>query len=133
MESALSVSSVSIAPHEKSITDAVHNSRATRAHLVEEVLAIIWRKRRVLQAEGANIKQGLKKTGTDGKARHHEAIKAQARIEGLQVHGLEKLTRYETHLDRKFARTLSTLLKMKKLRNERIFNEWQSDAKPTAT
>lgn len=31
-------------------------------------------------------------------ARHHEAIKAQTLGEGLQVHRLEKLGRYETHL-----------------------------------
>ena len=35
---------------------------ATEMHLVEELAAIIWRKRRVLLAEGANINQGLKGT-----------------------------------------------------------------------
>jgi len=50
-------------------------------------------------------------------ARHHEAIKAQAIGEGLQAHRLEKLNRYETHLDRKFERTLAMLLKLKDLRN----------------
>ena len=50
-------------------------------------------------------------------ARHHEAIKAQILGEGLQVHLLEKLTRYETHLDRKFERTLAMILKLKELRN----------------
>ena len=49
-------------------------------------------------------------------ARHHEAIKAQAMGEGLQAHRLEKLNRYETHLDRKFERTLAMLLKLKQLR-----------------
>ena len=48
-------------------------------------------------------------------ARHHEAIKAQALGEGLQVHRLEKLSRYETHLDRKFERTLGMLVKLKEL------------------
>lgn len=52
-------------------------------------------------------------------ARHHDAIKAQAIGEGLQVQRLEKLTRYETHLDRKFERTLAMLLKLKELRNRR--------------
>ena len=198
----------------------------TEVHLVEELAGIIWRKRRVLQAEGANINQGLKgaaknaesvvpsaapfETGLTGKntdlrdlvgmtpeeitesqrdtrhdldatqkaaailrrgganaydkalrallpdsrewwqdyvdeeeytataegladfirehiepicmvmekeARHHEAIKAQTLGEGLQVHRLEKLTRYETHLDRKFERTLAMILKLKELRN----------------
>ncbi|MCP4992666.1 MAG: hypothetical protein GY934_02595, partial [Gammaproteobacteria bacterium] len=32
----------------------------TEAHLVEELAGIIWRKRRVLQAEGSNINRGLK-------------------------------------------------------------------------
>ena len=198
---------------------------ATQVHLVEELAGIIWRKRRVLQAEGANINQGLKgsarnaeavipaaapfELGLSGKgtdirdlvgltpdevaqrqhdsrhdldatrkaaailrrggstayeralralqadsrgwwqdnvadeeftetaegltefiqehlepfcmqaekeARHHEAIKAQALGEGLQAYRLEKLNRYETHLDRKFERTLGMLLKLKELK-----------------
>ncbi len=44
------------------------------------------------------------------------AIKAQTLGEGLQAHRLEKLSRYETHLDRKFERTLAMLLKLKDLR-----------------
>jgi hypothetical protein len=36
--------------------------------------------------------------------------------EGLQAHRLENLNRYETHLDRKFGRTLAMLLKLKDLR-----------------
>lgn len=198
---------------------------ATEMHLVEELAAIIWRKRRVLLAEGANINQGLKGSarnaegvipaavpfelglsgkGTDlrdlmdmtpeeigerqrdtqldldatrkaaailrrgnanaydkamrallpescywwqqhveeekypataegladfirehleplcmsmeKKARHHEAIKAQALGEGLQANRLVALNRYEVHLDRKFERTLAMLLKLKQLR-----------------
>jgi len=50
-------------------------------------------------------------------ARYQPAIKAQTLGEGLQVHRLEKLNRYETHLDRKFERTLAMLLKVKELRN----------------
>ena len=49
-------------------------------------------------------------------ARFTPAIKAQALGEGLRAHLLEKLNRYETHLDRKFERTLAMLLKMKELR-----------------
>jgi len=198
---------------------------ATQVHLVEELAGIVWRKRRVLLAEGANINQGLKgsahnaeavipaaapfEMGLSGKhtdirdlmeltptevvqrqrdarsdleatrkaaailrrggsnayekalralqagsrdwwqdyvadeeftenaegladfiqqhlepfcmqaekeARHHAAIKAQALGEGLQAYRLEKLNRYETHLDRKFERTLGMLLKLKELR-----------------
>jgi len=33
----------------------------TEQHLVEELAAIIWRKRRVLQAEGATINRGLRR------------------------------------------------------------------------
>lgn len=44
------------------------------------------------------------------------AIKAQTLGEGLQAHRFEKLSRYETHLDRKFERTLAMLLKLKDLR-----------------
>ncbi len=49
-------------------------------------------------------------------AKYASAIKAQTLGEGLQAHRLEKLNRYETHLDRKFERTLAMLLKMKELR-----------------
>ena len=52
-------------------------------------------------------------------ARHHEAIKNQALGEGLHAYKLEKLSRYETHLDRKFERTLGMLLKLKELRTGR--------------
>lgn len=57
--------------------------------------------------------------GMEKEARHHEAIKAQTLGEGLQAYKLEKLNRYETHLDRKFERTLAMLLKLKELRNGR--------------
>jgi len=49
-------------------------------------------------------------------ARFTPAIKAQTLGEGLQAHRLEKLNRYETHLDRKFERTLAMILKLKSLR-----------------
>lgn len=48
--------------------------------------------------------------------RHQPAIRAQTLGEGLQAHRLEKLNRYETHLDRKFERTLAMLVKLKELR-----------------
>lgn len=49
-------------------------------------------------------------------AEYTPAIKAQTLGEGLRAHLLEKLNRYETHLDRKFERTLAMLLKLKNLR-----------------
>jgi len=49
-------------------------------------------------------------------AEYTPAIKAQTLGEGLQAHRLEKLNRYETHLDRKFERTLAMFLKLKDLR-----------------
>ena len=212
------------------LTEEYQPASVTEAHLVEELAAVIWRKRRVLQAEGANINKGMKSAARDAEgvipaaapfelglsgegtdlrdlmpltahevaerqrdaqhdlaatrkaaailcrgganaydkalrtlmpdsrewwqeyvedegeehpataegladfirdhlepicvraekeARHHEAIKAQALGEGLQMHRLEKLTRYETHLDRKFERTLGMLLKLKELRGGR--------------
>jgi hypothetical protein len=201
---------------------------ATEQHLIEELASVIWRKRRVLQAEGATINKGLKESAhsaksvipsaapfemgmsgentdirdlmdlnpTDvaqshqsakhdidatnkasailrkggdrayGKAlrallpetrewwqeyvddeeysadatglaafitehvtpfiyqqeketRHHDAIVNQTIGEGLQAYRLEKLSRYETHLDRKFERTLAMLIKLKDLRSSR--------------
>ncbi len=200
---------------------------ATEAHLVEELASILWRKRRVLQAEGARINQGLESVvrntaslassaapfayGLEGKrvdirelmdqspedvaecqrdaqkelaateraavilrrggkgafdqalraltqssrewwaesladdaveptadglgnfisqeldpvfraieaeARYHEAIKSQAIGEGLKAQNLEHLGRYETHLDRKFERTLAMLIKLKEIRRQ---------------
>lgn len=49
-------------------------------------------------------------------ARFTPEIKAQTLGESLQAHRLEKLNRYETHLDRKFERTLAMILKLKELR-----------------
>ena len=207
------------------LVDEHRPAGATQEHLVEELAGIIWRKRRVLQAEGANINHGLRASacdaervipaaapfeagmsgkGTDlrdfvtltprevverqryaghdlaatrkaldilarggsaayGKAlralqpdsrdwwleyvgegeysegaeglrafivehlypvcvvsekeaRHHDAIKAQTLGDGLQAYRLEKLNRYETHLDRKFERTLGMLLKLQEMR-----------------
>ena len=51
-------------------------------------------------------------------ALHHHAIKAQTLGEGLKAERLEKLSRYETHLDRKFERTLAMLIKLKELRSK---------------
>lgn len=201
---------------------------ATEQHLIEELASVIWRKRRVLQAEGATINQGLKVSARNAKsviptaapfemgltgagtdirdlmdlkpedvatshqnarhdidatnrasailrkggeraydkalralmpdtrewwqnyvddedytadatglaaffnehvipvcyqqekeARHHDAIVNQTIGEGLQAYKLEKLSRYETHLDRKFERTLAMLIKLKDLRSHR--------------
>lgn len=201
---------------------------ATEQHLIEELASVIWRKRRVLQAEGATINKGLKESAhraetvipaaapfemglsgdntdirdlmglkpedvTDShqnarhdieainkasailrkgddraydkalralmpdtrewwqefvdeeeytadatglaafinehvtpfvyqqekESRHHDAIVNQTIGEGLQAYKLEKLSRYETHLDRKFERTLAMLIKLKDLRSSR--------------
>jgi len=202
---------------------------ATAQHLIEELASVIWRKRRVLQAEGATLNKGLKESSRNAKsiiptaapfelglsgdntrisdlmdmtpedvadsqrsarhdldatnkasvilrkggdlaydkalrallpdsrewwesyveedkytadaeglaafinehlsplcyaqekeARHYEAIKNQALGEGLQAYKLEKLSRYETHLDRKFERSLGMLIKLKELRGSRL-------------
>lgn len=53
----------------------------------------------------------------DKQARYTPAIQVQTLGEGLQAHRLEKLNRYETHLDRKFERTLAMLLKLRELRS----------------
>ena len=201
---------------------------ATEQHLIEELASVIWRKRRVLQAEGATINKGLKESARSAKtvipaaapfemglsgdntdirdlmdlkpadveesqqsarhdieatkkasailrkggdraydkalrtllpdtrewwqeyvdaeeytadapglagfitahvtpfvyqqekeSRHHDAIVNQTIGEGLQAYRLEKLSRYETHLDRKFERTLAMLIKLKDLRSSR--------------
>ena len=53
-------------------------------------------------------------------SRHHDAIVNQTIGEGLQAYKLEKLSSYETHLDRKFERTLAMLIKLKDLRSRRV-------------
>ena len=211
-----------------SLTDEHLPAGATEQHLIEELASVIWRKRRVLQAEGATINKGLKEsarsaktvipaaapfeTGLSGEntdirdlmdlkpedvtesqraarhdldatnkasailrkggdrayekalrallpdsrdwwdsyvdeeeytadseglasfirkhlsplchqqekeSRHHDAIVNQTIGEGLQAYRLEQLSRYETHLDRKFQRTLAMLIKLKDLRTSR--------------
>jgi hypothetical protein len=49
---------------------------------------------------------------------HHFAIKQQTLGEGLRPAYLQNLCRYETHLDRKFERTLAMLIKLKELRGK---------------
>ena len=49
-------------------------------------------------------------------ALYYREIKAQTYGEGLKAYQLEKLSRYEIHLDRKFERTLAMLLKLKQLK-----------------
>ncbi len=56
---------------------------------------------------------------TEYEAKFTPAIQAQTLGEGLQAGQLENLNRYETHLDRKFERTLAMLLKMKELRENK--------------
>ncbi len=209
-----------------SLMDEHHPAGATEQHLIEELASVIWRKRRVLQAEGATINKGLKESARSAKtiipaaapfemglsgegadirnfmdlkpedvaeshqnarydietsnrasailrkggdraydkalralmpdtrewwqdnlddedytadatglaafiiervtpycyrqekeSRHHDAIVNQTVGEGLHAYKLEKLSRYETHLDRKFERTLAMLIKLKDLRS----------------
>ena len=52
----------------------------------------------------------------DKEARYHEDIKNQALSQGLIAYKLQQLSRYETHLDRKFERTLGMLIKLKEMR-----------------
>lgn len=55
----------------------------------------------------------------DKEARYHEDIKNQALGQGLIAYKLQQLSRYETHLDRKFERTLGMLIKLKEIRKAR--------------
>jgi hypothetical protein len=55
--------------------------------------------------------------GNLAQIRHCEAIKRQVIGEGFDAYVMENLTRYETHLDRKFQRTLAMLIKLKELRD----------------
>jgi hypothetical protein len=77
---------------------------ATEAHLVAELAEFIDDHLRPVRIR--DLKE----------VQHQPAIRAQTLGEGLQMHRLEKLSRYETHLDRKFERTLAMLVKLKELR-----------------
>lgn len=104
----------------------------TELHLVEELAGIIWRKQWVLIAEGAIINRSLADSLSGPfynvsvtslltvieehmGSNHQPEIKTQTLGEAVQSHRLEKLNRYETHLDRKFERTLAMLLKLQEL------------------
>lgn len=66
------------------LVDEHQPAAATAAHLVEELAGINWRKRRVLQAESANINKGLKGATRDAEG----AIPAAAPFElGLSGEG----------------------------------------------
>ena len=56
----------------------------TERHLIEELATIIWRKRRVLLAEGAKINEGLKSAVNSAASvisrRHHFSVAWPARI-----------------------------------------------------
>ena len=59
------------------------------------------------------------------KARHDEIavqpdVRQQALGEALDPDKLERLGRYEVHLDRKFERTLSTLIRLKQMRQSEV-------------
>ena len=57
--------------------------------------------------------------GNLAQIRHCEAIKRQVMGEGINVQAMGNLSRYETHLDRKFERTLAMLIKLKELRGKK--------------
>ncbi len=56
---------------------------------------------------------------TEYEYQYTPAIQAQTLGEGLPVEKLENLSHYETHLDRKFERTLAMILKMKEMRGNK--------------
>jgi hypothetical protein len=109
----------------------------TEQHLVEELAGIIWRKRRALIAEGAIINRNLADSLSEPdpffnisvtaetllsiieehlSSGLHAATRVQTLGDAMQARKLENLARYETHLDRKFERTLGMLLKLRELR-----------------
>jgi len=119
------------------LVDEHQPSGMTEQHLVEELAGIIWRKRRVLIAEGAIINRNLADSLSDHDPLFDISVRAEALLsiieehlgsglqaatkmqtlgEAMQARKLENLARYETHLDRKFERTLGMLLKLRELR-----------------
>jgi hypothetical protein len=105
----------------------------TEEHLVEEIAGIVWRKRRLRLAEAAAHRRSLEGPWWEALARDPEEmnedkkpateelanrplIPEQVFGEALDADKLERLARYEIHLDRKLERMLAMLLRLKALR-----------------
>lgn len=58
---------------------------ATELHLIEELAGILWRKRRVLMAEGARINEGLRSTAQSPKSVLPSAVPFQMGLSGEYV------------------------------------------------
>jgi hypothetical protein len=69
------------------LVDEHHPTGMTERHLIEELASIIWRKRRVLLAEGAAINRGLRSVA---QSQHDSPIPAAAPFErGLSKEGCD--------------------------------------------
>lgn len=103
------------AAYEKALKALLPDSREWWQEYVEE---------EEYQANGEGLTKFIHKhllpfcTSMDKEAKYHNEIKAQTVGESLPAARLEKLTRYETHLDRKFERTVAMLIKLKELRGK---------------
>jgi hypothetical protein len=92
--------------------------------LVEKLASLIWRQRRLLMAEGAEIRLGTESFQIDlmddylTKPERVAEKKKLSAIAGNVPHGhtLDRLLRYEASLERTFDRTLSQLERLQRMR-----------------
>lgn len=85
----------------------------TEELLLQELAALAWRKRRVLQAEGAAIQHWRENAGTPSALLPESSPRTAALLPAAIV---EQLPRYEAHLSRRFSASLSMLLKLQERR-----------------
>jgi hypothetical protein len=92
----------------------------TEQHLIEELAAIIWRKRRVLMAEGARINEGLKATVNNAKSVTSSAAPFQrglsaenGELQDLMTETLDQIaeTQRDAELDLATTRRASAILR----------------------
>jgi hypothetical protein len=93
--------------------------------LVEKLVSLIWRQRRLLMAEGAEIRMSAEffhindLTDPDTQFETRERIAEKKKLNAIArnvPNGLDRLLRYEASLERTFDRTLSQLERLQRIR-----------------
>jgi hypothetical protein len=80
--------------------------------LVEKLAVLMWRQRRLLIAEAAEIRKGCGFFDSDKKQNELDVLRANVPHTGY----LDRLLRYEASLERAFDRTMSQLERLQKMR-----------------
>ena len=94
-----------------SVLDEHLPAGATEQHLIEELASVIWRKRRVLQAEGATINKGLKDSARSAKTVISAAAPFEMGLSGENTDLRDVMDRKPADVaeNHRYAQTTSTL------------------------